>query len=262
MIHDVCYPEKQMSRIYLGRYVYGLAAILSGVLTFAWRDLNAWRQIIPLDKDPHPQTFLYIAAAIQLFGGLAILWAPTRRIGAISLGSIYLIIALLSLPDITNGGWVNFFEQFSLVSAALVVLGATSSDSPDGARRLARIGYVFFGVSVISFAMAQVVYFAITVKLVPKWIPPGQRFWAITTTIAFGLAALALLSGRCALLALRLLTIMLVGFGLLVWLPIAISRPHQLFNWTENVENLAIAGAAWIVVDFLVQNRSEVLPTS
>jgi hypothetical protein len=43
---------------------------------------------------------------------------------------------------------------------------------------------------------------------------------------------------------------MLVGFGLLVWLPIIVSDPHKLFNWTENVENLAIAGAAWIVVDF------------
>ena len=63
-----------MSKISLGRYVYGLAAIISGVLTFAWRDLNAWREIMPLDKVPHPQIFLYIAAAIELLGGLAILW--------------------------------------------------------------------------------------------------------------------------------------------------------------------------------------------
>jgi len=100
------------------------------------------------------------------------------------------------------------------------------------------------------------VYFSITKNLVPKWIPPGQSFWAIATTIAFGLAALALLSGRSALLASRLVTIMLVGFGLLVWLPIIVSDPHKLFNWTENVENLAIAGAAWIVADFLARNRS------
>jgi len=84
----------QMSKTSLGRYVYGLAAIISGVLTFAWRDLNAWREIMPLDKVPHPQIFLYIAAAIELLGGLAILWAATRRIGAIFLGVIYLIFAL------------------------------------------------------------------------------------------------------------------------------------------------------------------------
>jgi uncharacterized membrane protein len=246
-----------MRKISLGRYVYGLAAIISGILTFAWRDLNAWREIIPLDKVPHPQTFLYVAAAIQLLGGLAILLAAGRQIGAILLGVIYLIFALLSLPDITNGGWVNFFEEFSLVSGALIVLGANSSNSPDGARRLARTGYLFFGVCVISFTAAQVVYFSITENLVPKWIPPGQSFWAIATTIAFALAAVALLSGRVALLAARLLTLMLLGFGLLVWLPIISSAPHKLFNWTENIENLAIAAAAWIVADFLAQSRSE-----
>jgi hypothetical protein len=106
-----------------------------------------------------------------------------------------------------------------------IVLGATISNQ--GPRGLARIGYVFFGVCVISFTTAQVVYFSITKNLVPKWIPPGQSFWAIATTIAFGLAALALLSGRSALLASRLLTIMLVGFGLLVWLPIIVSDPTQ-----------------------------------
>ena len=250
---------KSMSKISLGRYVYGLAAIFSGVLTFCWRDLNAWREIIPLDKVPHPQTFLYIAAAIQLLGGFAILWAPTRRIGAILLGIIYLIFALLSAPDMVAGGWVNFFEELSLVSGALIILG---TNGPDGSRALARIGYVLFGICVISFTAAQVVYFSITKSLVPKWIPPGQSFWAIATTIAFALAAVALLSGRMALLASRLLTIMLVGFGLLVWLPIISSAPHKLFNWTENIENLAITAAAWIVADFLAQRRSEVVSGS
>jgi hypothetical protein len=135
------------------------------------------------------------------------------------------------------------------------VAGATNPNNPEGASRLARIGYVFFGVCVVSFAVMQVVYLSSTVNLVPKWIPPGQLFWAIATTVAFGLAAVALLSGRSALLASRLLTIMLLGFGLLVWLPIVVSDPHKLFNWTENALNLAIAGAAWIVTDFLTRNR-------
>ena len=242
-----------MRTIHLGRYIYGVAAIFSGILTLCWRDLNAWREIIPLDKVPHPQTFLYIAAAIQVLGGFAILWASTRRIGAILLGIIYLIFALLSAPDMVAGGWVNFFEELSLASGALIVLG---TNSPGGSRALARIGYVLFGICVISFTAAQVVFFSITKSLVPKWISPGQSFWAIATTIAFALAAVALLSGRSALLAARLLTIMLVGFGVLVWLPIIFSKPHQLFNWTENVENLAIAAAAWIVADLLVQKHS------
>jgi uncharacterized membrane protein YphA (DoxX/SURF4 family) len=245
-----------MNKIHLGRHVYGLAAIFYGALLFAWRDLNAWKQSIPLDRVSHPQIFLYIAAAVELLGGLAILWPPGRRIGAFALGGIYFILALLAVPDIIAGGWVDFFEQLSLVAAALIVLAATCSDQHERARRLAQIGYVLFGVSVISFTAAQVVFLSITVKLVPKWMPPGQMFWAIVTTIAFALAAVALLSGRSALLASQLLTIMLVGFGILVWLPIVVSAPHILFNWTENAENLAIAGAAWIVADYLAQKQA------
>jgi uncharacterized membrane protein YphA (DoxX/SURF4 family) len=276
----------KMSRIYLGRHVYGFAAVIFGILTFVWRDLNAWRQIIPLGKVPHPEIFLYIAAAIELFGGVAIQWAPTRRIGALSLGSIYFLFALLAVPEIiarplTYNSWGNFFEQFSLVSGALIVfasvwskacperltegkesngrlarLGETSPNNHRVAPRLARIGYVSFGVCVVSFALEQLAYLSVTARLVPKWIPPGQMFWAITTTIAFALAGIAILFGRAALLTSRLLTLMLIGFGLLVWLPIVISHSHTLFNWTESAETLAIAGVAWIVTDFLTQKAS------
>ena len=130
----------KMSRIYLGRHVYGFAAVICGILTFVWRDLNAWRQIMPLDKVTHPEILLYVAAAIELFGGVAIQWAPTRRIGAFSLGSIYFIFALLSVPHIvasplTYDGWGSFFEQFSLVSGALIVFGAPGLNNHEGAPR-------------------------------------------------------------------------------------------------------------------------------
>ncbi len=64
----------------------------------------------------------------------------------------------------------------------------------------------------------------------PRWIPPGQMFSAIATTIFFALAATSLLSGRSALLASRLLAGMLVGFGLLVWLPAPFADPHKLIR--------------------------------
>jgi len=104
---------------------------------------------------------------------------------------------------------------------------------------------------VVSFTLEQVFYLAGTASFVPKWIPPGQMFWAITTTIAFALAAIALLARRSALLAARLLTLMIIGFGLLVWLPAPFADPDKIISWAGNAQNLAIAGAAWIVADFL-----------
>ena len=249
-----------MTRIYLGRYVYGAAAIAFGIITLVWHDFNGWQQIRPLGNVPHREMLVYLAVAIELFGGISILRARTSRAGALALGAIYLVFALLWLPHIVAtprvyDPWGNFFEQFSIVSGALIVYGSVSRSDPARAARLARIGYICFGICVISFTLEQLVYLSGTAQFVPKWIPPGQMFWAITTTIALALAAIALLSGRAALLASRLLTVMLIGFGLLVWLPRPFADPHQLINWAGNAQNLAITGAAWIVADFLSQNR-------
>jgi hypothetical protein len=107
------------------------------------------------------------------------------------------------------------------------------------------------GVCAVSFALEQAFYLHATTTLVPKWIPPGQKFWAIATTVLFALAAVALVTNRMALLAARLLTLMLVLFGLLVWVPILLSAPRSPGNWSEFAETFAIAGAAWILADLL-----------
>ena len=249
-----------MKTIYLGRHILGLAAVAFGILTLVWHDFNGWQQIRALGNVPHREILVYLSAAIQIFGGLAIQWPATLRAGAIALGSIYLIFALLWVPFIVAeplvyDRWGNFFEQFSLVSGALIVYALFSPSNSQQSTELARFGYIFFGICVISFTLEQLFYLSGTATFVPKWIPPGQMFWAITTTIALALAAIALLSGSFALLASRLLTVMLVGFGLLVWLPAPFVDPHKIISWTGNAQNWAITGAAWIVTDFLSQKQ-------
>jgi uncharacterized membrane protein YphA (DoxX/SURF4 family) len=244
----------------LGPHVYGLAAVGFGVLALVWHDFNTWQQIRPLGNVPHRELLLYVVAAVEIFGGLAIQWPRTERAGAIALGAIYLAFALLWVPFIIAtplvfDRWANFFEQFSLVSGALIVYASFGPNDSLRSAKVARLGYFSFGICVVSFTLEQLFYLSGTARFVPKWIPPGQMFWAIATTIAFALAAIALLSGRLALLASRLLTAMIAGFGLLVWLP-ALADPHKLFNWAGNAENSAIAGAAWIVADYLSQSPS------
>ena len=250
-----------MVRPYLGRHVYGLAAVLFGVVALVWHEFNIWQQIRVLGDVNHHGVLVFIYAMVELVGGMAIQWRKTARAGAAALGAISLVFALLWVPFIVAKPqvydlWGNFFEQFSLVSGALIVYATVDENVTKRDAVLARIGYIGFGLSVISFTLEQLFYLSGTASFVPKWIPLGQMFWAIATTIAFALAALALFSGIWDLLAARLLTAMIIGFGLFIWLPAPFVDPHKQINWAGNAENLAIAGAAWIVADFLGQGRS------
>ena len=246
-----------MPKTFLGRHVYGLAALAFALITLVWHDFNTWQQIRPLGTVSHREMLIYLAVALELLGGIAIQFPKTARAGAFVLGALYFIFAVLWVPFIVATPLVydrrgNFFEQFSIVSGALIVFAMAAKPAPG----LARLGYIFFSFCVVSFTLEQAFYLQGTASSVPNWIPPGQMFWAILTTLAFALAAMALFSGRFALLASRLLTVMLLGFQLLVWLPALFQDPHKLINWAGNAQNLAITASAWIVADFLARNDS------
>ena len=233
-----------------GRYLYGLAAIGSGICALVWHRFNE------LGDVPHRAILTYIVATIEILGGIAVQWPRTARTGAVALGAIYFTFALLAVPFILEhplvyNGYGNFFEQLSLASGAVILYACSGPIASARTARLAQIGYYSFGICVASFALEQLFYLSATASLVPKWIPPGQMFWAIATTAAFALAAIALLTGFKAPLASRLTTAMLVIFGLLIWLPALFANPHSLLNWTETTETFAIAASAWIVADLL-----------
>jgi hypothetical protein len=233
----------------LGRHVLGAAALAFGLITLAWHDNN----------DGHYVRYIvYAAAAALIFGGAAIQFRRTAEAGAAVLGAAYLVSVLLCVPGIVAApqiynSWGNFFEQFSLWTGAAIVYARLSSAWPP--ETLNRIGRILLGICAASFALEQAFYLDATAKLVPKWIPPTQMFWAVTTTVLFALAAVALLTNRMALLASRLLTMMVVSFGLLVWVPLILSNPHNHTNWSENAETFEIAGAVWVLADLLGEYR-------
>jgi hypothetical protein len=242
----------------LGRHVFGVAALAFGLITLVWHDYKDWVQLRSMLNAADGPVFVYAAAAAQIFGGAAMQFRRTAKTGAVVLGTVYLVLALSFVPRIVAtpqvyDRWGNFFEQFSLVTGtAIVYARLPSAWAPE---TFHRIGRILFGICVASFTLEQAFYLDATAHLVPKWIPPSQMFWAVTTTIGFALAALALLTNRLALLATRLLTVMIAAFGLLVWVPLLLSNPHSHTNWSEAAETFAIAGAAWILADLLGQYR-------
>src|SRR5580700_3679315 len=233
----------------LGRHVFGVAALASGLITLAWHDYNVWHQL---------RYVVYAAAAAQIFGGAMIQFRRTEKTGAVALVAAYLVFASLCVPGIIAApriynSWGNFFEQFSLLTGAAIVYARLSSAW--SRETLNRISRILVGLCTASFTLEQAFYLHPTASLVPKWLPPNQMFWAVATTVFFALAAVALLTNQMALLSARLLTMMLVLFGLLVWVPLVFSDPHNHTNWSENAETFAIAGAAWILADLLGESR-------
>jgi uncharacterized membrane protein YphA (DoxX/SURF4 family) len=236
----------------LGKYVYGGAAILLGLIGFVWRDFaTSWQRVAP--TAPHHTALAYTAAFVEVAGGVAILLPRSARAGAAILTILYSIFALLWVPMIFEGpgvygNWGNFFEEFSMVVAGLVLYAAFSPVDSAWARRQALISRLF-GICAISFALEHIIYFSGLPAWIPKWIPPGQTFWAVATTVCFLLAAAAILSGILAPLAARLLAAEIVGFELLIWLPKLFTAPHDHFSWAGNGISVVIAGAAWVVAD-------------
>ncbi len=229
----------------LGRHLFGMASLAFGFITVAWHDYNGWHQ---------PRYLVYAAAAALILGGAAIQFRRTAKMGAAVLGAVYLVFALQCVPGIIAApkiynSWGNFFEQFSLVTGAAIAYGRLSSAWPG--ETLNRIGRILLGICTASFTLEQAFYLHPTASLVPKWLPPSPMFWAAATTVFFALAAVALLTNRMALLATRLLTLMLALFGLLVWVPLLLSDPRNHTNWSETAETFAIAGTAWILADLL-----------
>ena len=236
-----------------GRHAYGVAAVVFGVATFVWHDVNTSSQIKSLGGGQFLEATEYIAAAVAIAGGIAIQWRAAAQAGAVALGAFYLYHAVLWMPGIVRApsiynSWGSVFEQLAMFSGAPIVWASLGSQR---AASTAFTGRVLFAISVVSLALEQAFYLQPTADLVPKWIPPGQIFWAVSTTIAFALAAVAILSGRQALLASRLLAAMLLLFGILIWVPALFADSHSHFVWSESAETLAIAAVAWILAERL-----------
>ena len=242
-----------MKTVLYGRIVFGASAVLFGVIALMWYDSDTWQTLRHIWSLPFGTIIGGCLMTAQIAGGIGMQYPRTARLASVVLSVVYLFFSLACIPGIITAPAVyaqygSFFEQFSLLCGAIALYAATAANAERAVvfGRLARLG---LGVCAISFTLSQIIYLRVTADLVPAWIPPNQMFWAILTTIAFALAALAILINRQARLAIRLMTLMLALFGVLVWIPRLIGRPQAHFNWSEFALTFLITGAAWMVAD-------------
>ncbi len=227
--------------------------MLFGVMALMWHDGDTWQTLRWIWTLPLGAAVGGCLMVFQVAGGIGIQFRRTVRWASIVLALVYLLFSLACVPAIFGAPaayehYGSFFEQFALLCGSAALYGATEANAANALAigRLARFG---LGVCAVSFALSQIFYFRFTASLVPSWIPPNQKFWAILTTIAFALAAIAILSNREFRLALRLMTAMLVLFGVLVWIPRLVAHPDAHGNWSEFALTFLIAGAVWMGSD-------------
>jgi hypothetical protein len=242
-----------MKTAFYARILFGASAVLFGVIALMWWDADTWQTLQQLWSLPLGRIIGGCLMAAQIAGGIGMQCPRTVRLASIVLSVVYLLSSLACIPAIIRAPVIyatygSFFEQFCLLSGAIALYAATEVNAAKAVvfARLARLG---LGLSAASFTLGQIFYLRFTASLVPKWIPPNQMFWAVLTTIAFALAAIAILLNFQARLALRLMTLMLALFGVLVWIPRLIAHPHAHGNWSEFALTLLITGASWLVAD-------------
>ncbi len=241
------------SAIY-GRIVFGGSAVLFGVIALMWHDPETWQNLHHIWRLPFGIMLGVCLTAAQIAAGIGIQYSRTVRLASAVLAVIYLCFSLACIPDIIRpaniyekyGG--SFFLFLSLLFGAIALYASTEANA-NLAQVLGRVARLGLGVCAISFALGQALLLRDTALGVPKWIPPSQMFWAIVTTAAFALAAVAILTNQKARLAMRMLTLMVGLFGLLVWVPNLMAHPEAHFNWSECAETFLVTGAAWMVAD-------------
>ena len=238
-----------MNTTLFGRVVFGASSVLYGIIALLWHDVDTWQALAKFWSLPLGTVVGDAVMVALIAGGVALLIPRSARLASIVLFVAYSLCALICIPGTLAGlkqfiSYDPFFEQVAMVSGALAVIAATGAERRSAYYMTARIG---LGLATVVFMVAQLMFLKFTASLVPSWLPPGQMFWTILTTIAFGLAAIALLANVKARLAASLMTAMLVLFGLLVWVPALVGHPQSHGNWSEFAINFQIAGAAWLV---------------
>jgi hypothetical protein len=237
-----------------GRIVFGASAVLFGIIALIWHDTDTWQTLRHIWSLPFGTIIGGCLMSAQIAGGIGMQYPRTAHLASVILGVVYSCFSLACIPDTIAASNVyeryggSFFLFFSLLCGAIALYAATEANAGRAVTfgRLARLG---LGVCAISFTLGQILLPRDTASLVPKWIPPNQMFWAILTTIAFALAAIAILINRQARLATRLMTLMLGLFGVLVWFPRLIAHPEAHFNWSEFALTCLITGASWTVAE-------------
>lgn len=237
-----------------GWRVFGIGIAALGVIGFAWGDFISGQAAPKWIADR--EALAYAAALFMLLAGLGIQWRRTVAWAAAALIAYYgLVVLLLENGRVifenyaAYGAYYGAAEPLAIMAGALIVFCATADMDAARARLLRRAAQLTFGACAIFFGGAHFVYLSATAPLIPKWLPPGQEFWAYATGVFHIMAGVAILIGVQARLAAILAAVMYASFIPLVFVPVLITDPANAFRWTECAMTVVLIGVAWTIAE-------------
>jgi uncharacterized membrane protein len=225
--------------------VYGLGAIVLGLIGLTFGDFALQWQPVPKTLPAHHVLALF-SAATMLALGLAVLWRRTARPAAAGLAVAYLGWVALhgpaTLAEPTSiASWLGVAETLSL-SVGGLALFAMLAERPSQRLRLA--ARLLYGLCPLVFGLSHFAYASFTAAMVPGWIP-YPLFWAYATGCCHLAAGLAILFGVAPRLAASLLATMMGCFVVMLHIPRVMAAPGSQLEWTMTAVALSLAGAAW-----------------
>ena len=200
-----------------------------------------------------------LCALISLACGIGLLWRRTAAIAArVLLTYLLLWLLLLRVPGMFLSPTVDYWwaaGKISVITAATWILYVWFATAWDKGRLAfatgnqgLRIARVLYGVALIPFGLAHLLYLQPTAALVPSWLPWHVPF-AFLTGCSFIVAGLAVMTGFYARLAATLSALQIGMFLMLVWVPIVAAGSKDAFQWSETVLSATLLAGAWVVAD-------------
>lgn len=247
------------------------ATITAGIFDLLWRNFDSAHQPIQAlgDSIPGVAILACITGVWMVAAGMAILWRPTAKNGALALAVIYGVFAFFWLPRYYNvshalglharflvGITAGLGTQIIVVAAAVLIYASFTS----GDRTLERallIARWIFGLSAIDFGLGHFTAIKDDSIFVPRGMPGGQEVWVVATGICFVIAGLAILTRIQDVLAARLLALMFLTFNVLALPQFILADRSDHAAWGGNAYNLAAVASCWILADFLAADRRQ-----
>jgi uncharacterized membrane protein len=253
--------QPAVSLFSIGMIGLGALSVISRDFAFSWQPVPAF----------HPgRDVLAVACGLFMIAtSVGLLFRATAAISACAILPFLLAWLCLKIPAVMidpgiEGVWIGFGEIGMLLAGGWVLFARLSGGffSHITGTKGIRIAQIIFGLAVLPVGLGHIFYVAITISLVPSWMPfrAGLAYLTGVGQIACGLAILFSIFPRAAAL---IETGMLALFAFLVWGPdswiaatpkLAGTPPGPRFALTAFFITWVIGASALLIANNTVSN--------